>query len=86
MIPTQAACCLISSQPGVVNSVAGLHTHLDQRVKCIECDAEYSVDYDPNEIGRVENYADKLLAVARQRINESHSPIGHPPIISVWGI
>lgn len=86
MIPTQVACCLISSRSGVVNSVAGLHEHLDQRVKCSECDAEYSVDYDPNELGRVENYADRLLAVAKQRIKESHSPVRHPPIIGLWGI
>lgn len=71
MIPTQAACCLISLQPGVANTVSGLHEHLPQRVKCAQCDAEYSVDYEPNEVGRVENYAGKLLATAQQKVNES---------------
>jgi hypothetical protein len=86
MIPTQAACCLISSKPGVANTVAGLYGRLDERVKGPECDAEYSVDYEPSELGRIENYADKLLATAQQKVNESHSSIGHPPIISIFGI
>jgi hypothetical protein len=84
MITTQAACCLISSQPGVANTTS-LHGHLSQRVKCADCDAEYSVEYEPSEAGRIENYEQRLLANAQRKVNESHSSIGHPPIISIWG-
>jgi hypothetical protein len=85
MITTLAACCLISSKPGVGNT-AGLHGYLSQRIKCDDCDVEYSVEYEPSELERIENYEEKLLSTGQQKVNESHSSIGHPPIISIWAI
>lgn len=84
MIPTQAACCLISSKPGVAH-VTNLGARLSHSVKCASCDAEYSVDCEPSEFGRIKDYEEKLLMTAQQKVNESHAQ-GHPPIISIWGI
>jgi hypothetical protein len=85
MIATMAACCLISDKPGVGNT-AGLHGRLSQSVKCSQCVAEYSVEYEPSDIGRLENYGEKLLSAAQEKVNGSHSQLGHPAIISIWGI
>jgi len=85
MITTQAACCLISSKPGVAHGT-NLDGRLSQTVKCAHCDEKYAVQYQSGDAGRVVDYEEKLLAVAQQKVDESHSSIGHPPIISIWGI
>jgi hypothetical protein len=85
MITTMAACCQISSKPGVADGT-NLDGRLSQTVKCAHCDEKYAVQYQSGDAGRVVDYEGKLLAVAQQKVDESHSSIGHPPIISIWGI
>jgi hypothetical protein len=72
-----AACCLISDKPGVGNT-AGLHGRLSQSVKCSQCVAEYSVEYEPSDIGRLENYGEKLLSAAQEKVNGSHGCLYSP--------
>jgi len=85
MITTQAACCLISSKPGVAHGTT-LDARLSETVKCAHCDEKYAVQYQSGDAGRVDDYEGKLLATAQHEVNESHSSLGHPPIISIWGI
>jgi hypothetical protein len=85
MITTQAACCLISSKPGVANGTT-LDGRLSQTVKCGHCEERYAVQYQSGDIGRIVNYEGKLIATAQQKVDESHSSLGHPPIISIWGV
>jgi hypothetical protein len=84
MITTQAACCLISSKPGVAHSTT-LGARLSQTVRCAECEAEYAVDYEPSDMGRTMDFERQLLSVAQQKVNASHQH-GHDPIISIFGI
>jgi hypothetical protein len=90
MITTQAACCLISTKPGVAHGT-NLTGRFSEPVKCAYCDAEYRIEYVPSELGRIENYEGRLKAEAQQMVNQSHpsaadSIVGHPPIISILGI
>src|ERR1700733_8258748 len=87
MVTTQAACCLISTKPGV-----GHPTNYTERfsepVKCAHCDAEYRLEYAGGEIKRIGNYESRLRAETQRKVNADHltnavSIVGHTPIISV---
>ena len=89
MITTEAACCLISTKPGVAHGT-NFTGRFSEPVKCAYCNAEYCLEYSGGEIGRIDNYESRLRAVAQWRINADHpsdadSIIGHTPIISVLG-
>jgi len=89
MLPTQAACCLIPKRPGA-GGVTNLGASLSETVKCDHCDAEYRVDHQSGEMGRIKNYREKLLAAARDAVNEDHNKnatvLAHSPVISILGI
>jgi hypothetical protein len=90
MITTQAACCLISSKPGVSHGTT-FAGRLAQPIKCAHCDAEYRIEYVPSDRRRIENYDDRLRATAQEKVNHDHpwpenSIIGHTLIISIYGI
>jgi hypothetical protein len=80
----QAACGLISSKPGVANTT-NLTGHLPETVKCTICGAEYHVDYNPNDLARVQEYEPKLRDEAQRLINADHgrSRVGHTGFIHV---
>ncbi len=84
MITTQAACCLISSKPGVCSSTT-LGVRMSETVKCAHCAERYEVEYQSGEAERIPDYEEKLT-VAQQKVNDSHSALRHPAIISIWGI
>jgi hypothetical protein len=87
---THAACCLVSTKPGVAN-VTNFTGRFDQTVKCAHCSAEYRIDYTPSELGRIENYESRLRAEAQQKVNADHPFgaalfVGHRPHISIYGL
>jgi hypothetical protein len=67
----QAVCGLISTTPGVANTT-NLAGHLPQPIKCAHCDAEYHIDYTPNDLTRVRNYEPRLRAAAQRLIDANH--------------
>jgi len=88
MITTQAACCLISTKPGVANGT-NYTGRFSEPVKCAYCDAEYRLEYAGGEIHRMANYESRLRAEAQRKVNADHPEAGsivpHSPIISVLG-
>jgi hypothetical protein len=84
MIPVQAAFCLISSKPGVAHGT-NLDSRLSKSIRCSHCDEQYTVQYQRDDMGRVQDYEAKLLSTGQQKVDESHSS-GHAPIISIWGV
>jgi hypothetical protein len=90
MITTNAACCLISTKPGVAHSTSYTGRFLEP-VKCAHCDAEYRLEYAGGEIERIGNYESRLRAEGQRRVNDDHltngvSIVGHTPIMSVMGL
>jgi hypothetical protein len=89
MISTQAACCLISSKPGVANGTT-LAGRLAQPVKCAHCEAEYRIEYALSDSERIANYDALLRAAALEKVNQDHpsdnSGLRHRTMISIYGI
>lgn len=90
MITTEAACCLVSSKPGVAHTT-NLMGRFAGLVECRHCDAEYRMEFASNEEARIDRYESRLRTAAQKMINADHianaqSIVGHTPIISVLGI
>jgi len=90
MITTNAACCLISTKPGVANGT-NFTGRFSEPVKCEYCDAQYRLEYAGGEIYRIANYESRLRVEAQKMVNADHpsdpnSIIGHTPIIGVMGL
>ncbi len=89
MITTQAACCLISSKPGVSDGTT-LTGRLSQPVKCAHCDAQYRIEFVPGDAARISDYEDRLRATAQQKVNQDHRAdmpsTRHTSIIGIDGI
>jgi hypothetical protein len=84
MVAIQAACCLISSQPGAENSTT-FTAKLGRKVRCSHCDAEYRIEYNPIDRS-IEDYENLLIAAAQERIDHDHpeaSFVGHKAIIGL---
>ena len=89
MITTQAACCLISTKPGVAHGT-NFAGRFSEPVKCAHCEAEYRLEFAGGEIDRVADYEARLRTEAQRKVNADHpsdanSVVGHAPIISVLG-
>jgi hypothetical protein len=85
MIVIQAACCLISSKPGVAHSTT-LREKLERKIRCAYCDAEYRIEYNP--VDRpIESYENLLIVAAQKRVDHDHPPeasfMGHTPILGI---
>jgi len=66
-----AICCAVADRPGAahVTSLTGHHPRL---LRCSECGKEYSVDYNPPDLGRIATFEGKLLLAAQRGIDASH--------------
>lgn len=84
MIPTTthitAICCAAADRPGAAHTT-NLNGHHPQVLRCSECSKEYSVDYNPSDELRIANFKERLLAAAKQAVDESH-PL-HPIYVDV---
>ncbi len=90
MINTSAACCLISTQPGVTHS-SSFSSRLSAPVKCAHCNVEYRLEFAHGESYRIPEFESRFRRTAQRMINADHSsggisPAGHSPIISVNGV
>jgi hypothetical protein len=77
---TTAICCAATDRPGAahVTSLTGHHPRL---LRCSECVKEYSVDYNPSDLGRIPTFEGKLLLAAQRAVDASHPQ--HPIYVDI---
>ncbi len=81
-----AKCCAAAGKPGVTYT-SKLQGHLPQKLQCVTCAKEYSVDYNPADENRLVDFANRLIATAQKAINDDHSrDVPHRNFIHLYEI
>jgi hypothetical protein len=66
-----AICCAAAERPGAAH-VTSLNGHHPQLPRCSECGKQYSVDYNPSDLGRISAFEEKLLLAAQRAVDANH--------------
>lgn len=70
-----ATCCAAPEGPGAAHAT-NLLGHHPQKVRCRICEKEYSVDYNPSDLGRVADFEWRLLLAAQEAVDNNHETHG----------
>jgi hypothetical protein len=66
-----AKCCAAAERPGTAH-FSNLRGHHPQKLQCVTCGKEYSVDYNPADQNRVADFDRRLIATAQKATNDDH--------------
>ena len=81
-----AKCCAVAERPGTAHP-SNLRGHHPQKLQCVTCGKEYSVDYNPADQNRVADFDRRLIATAQKAINDDHSrDVPHRNFIQLYEI
>jgi hypothetical protein len=79
-----AKCCAAGSHRAAQSKLQGHHP---QKLQCVTCGKEYSVDYNLADENRLVDFAKRLIATAQKAINDDHSrDVPHRNFIHLYEI
>jgi hypothetical protein len=79
-----AKCCAAGSHGAAHSKLQGHHP---QKLQCVTCGKEYSVDYNLADENRLVDFAKRLMATAQKAINDDHSrDVPHRNFIHLYEI
>jgi hypothetical protein len=82
---TVDAKCRATESPAAAHSK--LQGHHPQKLQCVTCAKEYSVDYNPEDQNRLVDFDRRLIATAQKAINDDHSrEVPHRNFIHLYEI
>ena len=81
-----AKCCAAAESGGPAHR-STLQGHHPQKLQCVRCGKEYSVDYNPADRDRVADFDKRLIDTAQEAINGDHSrDVPHRNFIHLYEI